>query len=111
MGEQALILSADSWSMTDEKTGKPLNGVSVWFLNAYREDSPEAIGWKPAKVGTTPEVFNQLKAAQLPALCEMHYGAKPGAAGKATLTLVGLRLLRSVNLFASPAPAPAPKAS
>lgn len=103
--EQALVLSADSWAMTDEKTGEMLKGVSVWFLNSYREDSVESIGWKPAKVGGTKEILEALRG-QLPAICEMHYGAKPGAQGKATLTLIGVKVVRQVNLFGNPAIAP-----
>lgn len=30
--ERALILSADTWNMNDERTGKPMSGVSVWYV-------------------------------------------------------------------------------
>lgn len=98
--EKALVLSGDSWSMTDEKTGQILEGISVWFLTPYRtQDNPGQAGYKPAKVGASADVFAKLRAIKLPAICEMVYGAKPGAAGKATLVLLDVLNPAPVDLF------------
>lgn len=97
--EKALILSADSWSMADEKTGEMRNGVSVWFVNNYREDMPDAVGFKPTKVSADVSLLPLLRNAKLPAIFDMHYGSRPGAQGKATLTLIKADKVASVNLF------------
>lgn len=102
MAEVALITSADQWDMKDETTGKPLSGVSIWFLNAYRDDSDQAFGFKPTKVSGTPEMLDALRG-KLPGLFEMQYGSRPGAQGKAALTLVGVKFIKSVDLFGNPA--------
>lgn len=98
--EQALILSADSWSMPDERTGEIRTGVSVWFVNSYREDTAEALGYKPTKVSADLTLLPLLRSAKLPAIFNMHYGSRPGAQGKATLTLIKADKVSSVTLFA-----------
>lgn len=103
MSEKALVLSADSWSMPDEKTGEIRSGVSVWYVNDYRENTDKGVGMKPTKVSSDPSLFEALRKATLPALFEMHYGSRPGAQGKATLTLVGLTHVADVDVFAVPA--------
>lgn len=100
--EKALILSADSWSMPDEKTGEIRKGVSVWFVNDYRDDTEEAVGFKPTKVSADVELLPMLRSAKLPAVFNMHYGSRPGAQGKATLTLIKADKIASVNLFTEP---------
>lgn len=97
--DKALILSADSWSMPDERTGEIRNGVSVWYVNDYREDTSEALGFKPTKVPADPSLFPLLQAAKLPSIFEMTYGSRPGAQNKATLTLIKVHKVASVNLF------------
>jgi hypothetical protein len=100
----ALVLSADAWNMVDEKTGEAMSGVSIWFLTEYRDQSHATqVGYKPAKVGGSPEILEKLRTLQLPAQCEMHYGAKPGAAGKATLILNDITYVKSVDVFGSAA--------
>lgn len=100
--EIALILSADAWAMTDEKSGEVLKGVSIWFLTEYRtQDNDSQVGYKPAKVGGTPEILAKLRTINLPAQCEMVYGAKPGAAGKATLVLNDITFVKTIDVFAS----------
>lgn len=96
----ALVLSADAWNMTDEKSGELLSGVSIWFLTDYRaQDHATQVGYKPAKVSGTPEILEKLRSISLPAQCEMHYSAKPGAGGKATLILADVTFVKSVDVF------------
>lgn len=101
--ERALILSADAWDMPDEKTGEIRSGVSVWYVNDYREDTKTSIGFKPTKVSAAPEILDQLRSSQLPALFQMTYGSRPGAQGKATLTLIKADHVKNVQLFTVPA--------
>lgn len=101
MAERALVLSADQWSMPDERTGEIIKGTSIWYLNSYRESTDGAVGFKPTKVSGSFYMFPQLSAAQLPALCDLEFGSRPGAAGKATLTLTGIKPIKPVNLFGS----------
>lgn len=99
MAERALILSCDRWDMTDEKTGEMRRGLSVWYVNDYRDDTSDAFGYKPTKVSADVELIEQLRKASLPAMFEMHYGSRPGAQGKATLTLIKADHVGNVKLF------------
>lgn len=94
MAEKALVLSADPWEMTDEKTGEVRKGASIWYLNTYREGD---LGQKPTKVSVAPELMAQIKG-KLPAVCELEYGSRPGAQNKATLTVIGMRMHQTVDL-------------
>lgn len=101
MAEMALVTSADPYDVTDEKTGNQIKGTSVWFFNNYRDASTAngALGIKPSKVGCTDELFERMKTMNLPAMCEMVYGSRPGAGGKATLTLLDIKNAVSVDFF------------
>ena len=98
MAELALITSADPWQMVDEKTGEIRNGVSIWYLNDYRDDEGDKFGFKPTKVSADRSILESLRG-KLPGLFELEYGSRPGAQGKATLTLIGAKLVRQVDLF------------
>lgn len=104
MTERALILSVDRWEMTDERTGEMRRGLSVWYVNEYREDTADAIGYKPTKVSADLELFPLFAKARLPALFDMSYGSRPGAQGKATLTLIKADPLANVNIFKAEVP-------
>jgi len=99
MSERALVLSCDSWDMTDEKTGEMRRGLSVWYVNDYRDDGSESLGFKPTKVSADRQLLDKLRDAKLPALFDLDFGSRPGAQGKATLTLIGLTKVQSVDLF------------
>lgn len=107
MAEKALILSADSWEMQDERTGVINRGVSLWYINDYRDDTENGIGSKPIKCGCTAEVFAKIKKAGVPGVFSLDFRTRPGAQGKPSLTLVDVTLIRSLPidaLFASVAP-------
>lgn len=93
MSEKALVLSADPWTMTDEKTGEIRHGVSFWYVNNYRDGEN---GQKPTKVSVSAELHDSVKG-KLPALCELDFGSRPGAQGKATLTVTGVKVLKGVD--------------
>ena len=98
MAERALITSADCWEMPDERTGEIRKGLSVWYLNEYREDTATAFGFKPTKVSADASLLEQVRG-KLPGVFEMEYGSRPGAQGKATLTLIGVRYVKGIDLF------------
>lgn len=107
MSDRCLILSADAWNMTDEKTGEVMSGVSVWYVNDYRDDAEGSFGFKPTKVTLQdPDMFKQL-SGKLPCLADLDFRSKPGAGGKASLVLGKIAVVKpSVQLFES-APAKA----
>lgn len=99
MSEKALILSADKFNFTDKDTGQVFAGVTVWYVNDYRDYGDESLGFKPTKVNASDEIFEQLRKANLPAVFEMGFGSRPGSQGKASLTLVGVKHVNDVDLF------------
>jgi len=99
MAEKVLCLSGDNWGMLDEKTGEKIEGISVWYVNAYREEEAGSIGQKPTKINATAETFAVLQKGGLPGIYELEYGSRPGKAGKATLALIGAKFIQSVDLF------------
>lgn len=110
MAERALILSADRWEMPDERTGEIRKGVSVWYVNDYREDTDTSVGFKPTKVSASPEMLEKLRHSQLPAVYELHYGSRPGKDNKPTLTLIDVGFVSSVDVFnVKPSVVPASK--
>lgn len=100
MADRCLILSADSWNMTDEKSGEMLAGVSVWYVNDYREDAEGSFGFKPTKVTLQDaDMFKQL-SSKLPCLADLDFRSKPGAGGKASLVLGKIAIVKpNVELF------------
>ncbi len=96
---KVLILSADVWEITDEKTGKTNSGCSLWYLNEYREDTIDNLGFKPTKIGANLEVFKSLKNQPLPTLAELDIYTKPGAAGKASLAVRAIKPIKEVKIF------------
>ena len=100
MAERALILSCDTWEVSDEKTGEIRKGLSVWYVNDYRADTQDSFGFKPTKINADISLLDHLRGAKLPALFDLDLGSRPGAQGKATLTLTGLTKIQAVNLFA-----------
>lgn len=102
MAEKALILSADSWEMPDDRTGEIRKGVSVWYVNDYRVDNPTSVGFKPTKVSADLSMLDVLRGAKLPALFNLDFGSRPGVQGKATLTLVAISHIADVPVFMVP---------
>ena len=97
--EATLILSADNWSLIDEKTGKPLAGISIWAVSNYRDPTDQSVGLKPVKMAAPKEIWPSLAAMKFPAMCELNTGIAPGAGGKAAVVVKGIKYLRAVDLF------------
>lgn len=99
MADIALILSADHYSIKDDKTGELNELYQVWYVNDYRSPSDTELGCKPIKMLTTPEIFSGLKKIPLPALFELDLRSRPGKANAAALTVVGMRHVGSPKVF------------
>jgi len=97
--ERALVISADRYEFTDEKTGEIRKGVTVHYINDYREDTDKAIGFKPIKAPATPEAFDAIAKGSAPALYDLDFRTRPGQESKPTLMLVKAQLVRTVKLF------------
>ena len=67
--------------------------------NWHYSESNSQCGRIPWIYNVPAELFEKLRAIKLPAVCEMVYGAKPGAAGKATLVLIDILNPKPVDLF------------
>lgn len=94
MSERVLVLSADPWEIVDKDTGQITNGVSFWYVNKYRDGEN---GQKPTKISVSPELFGLVKG-HLPAICDLDFGSRSGAQGKAVLTITGLNIIQSIDL-------------
>lgn len=101
MAERVLILSADHYNITDEKSGEANDLYQVWYVSDYREDSATEVGCKPIKMLSTPEIFEQLRKASLPSLFDMELRSRPGKANAAALTVVGVTYVSTPSLFDS----------
>lgn len=97
MAEKALVLSADRWEMKDEVTAEVRKGWSVWYVNDYRLDDSMSFGFKPSKISITDDLADDLRKVKLPAVCDLDFGSRPGAGGKATLTITSFKVINSVD--------------
>lgn len=97
--ERALILSADRWSMKDERTGQERAGWSLWFVNQYRENSENAVGLRPTKISVTDELVSEVKKLSFPLMGDLSFGSRPGEGGKATLTITAIKALGTLPDF------------
>jgi hypothetical protein len=97
--ETTLVISADRYEFTDEKTSEIRKGVTLHYINNYRENSAGAVGFKPIRVPATPEVFEAVKKGNAPALYKLDFTTGPGPLGKPTLTVVKAELVRPVKIF------------
>jgi hypothetical protein len=59
--ETALVLSADRYEFSDEKTGDLRRGVTLQYITDYREDTSTSVGFKPIKAPALDEVFDAVQ--------------------------------------------------
>lgn len=98
---RVLILSADTWDMTDENTGEKIAGTTIHYLNKYRDDSASSSGLKPTKISADYSALTKIKSSniQLPAYASIEVMTAPGAGGKAKMIIEDIELIESVELF------------
>lgn len=99
--EQALVLAADKWRMTDQDTGEIREGVSLHYLTDYREQKDTTVGFKPMKVGASDAAFDEIKKGGAPGLYELAMKTKPGKDGIPTFQVIGARLVQKLDLFSA----------
>lgn len=66
MEQNILILSADSWQMTDEKTGELRTGCSIQYIPGLEKvcnETNKSYGYKPVKESLPQEFIHQVAAA------------------------------------------------
>lgn len=97
--ETTLILSADRWELTDDKTGELRSGVVLYYVNQYRDPTDRAIGLRPTKTSATPEVFETVRKGGAPGLYQLDFRTRPGKEGKPTLVAAKAEFLRKLDLF------------
>lgn len=97
--EKALVIAADRYEFTDEKSGEIRKGVTVYYINDYRDDTDKALGFKPIKAPATPEVFEEMRKGGAPALYDLDFKTRPGQEGKPVLTLVKAVFDKAVKVF------------
>lgn len=97
--ETALILSADRWEMTDERTGEIRSGVSLYYVNEYREATDKVIGLKPTKTPATNEVFEAVRKGGAPGLYQLDFRTRPGKEAKPVLMASRADFIRKLELF------------
>lgn len=98
---KVLLLSADTFEVTNENTGELIKGTTLFYLNNYREESVHSLGLKPTKLSGNYELFSTIKneGYSLPAVVELEIATKPGAGGKASLVATSANVIESVELF------------
>lgn len=96
--ELGFLLAADCGTMQDEKTGRNIDWMNCHYLTDYREDTDQGIGFKPIKIGCTPEAFVIFRQHGI-GLYKLDFKTRPGAGGKPALTLVKAEAVGKVDLF------------
>lgn len=98
---KVLLVSADKYELTDENTGELRRGSTLWYLNDYREDTRESMGHKPTKISGSVELIEAIAESVigLPAYAELSFITKPGAGGKASLMISGVKIIKRAELF------------
>lgn len=97
--DTVLVLSADKWEMTDEKTGVIRNGVTIQYVNDYRENDERSVGLKPTKAPASLEVFESIRKGGAPALYRLDFRTRPGKESKPTLTVIKAEIGKAIKIF------------
>ncbi|KQO26312.1 hypothetical protein ASF11_00935 [Acidovorax sp. Leaf76] len=98
MSETVLVLRADRYEFTSEKTGEIIKGANVHFISDGQVETPNAVGEKPMKVAISDEVFNDIKHYGAPAIYDITIRTKPGKEGAATIVLTKAKFRQAFTL-------------
>jgi len=98
MSETVLVLRADRYEFTSEKTGEIIKGANVYFISDTQVETPNAVGDKPMKVAISDEVFNEIKHYGAPAIYDITTKTKPGKDGTATVVLTKAKFQQAFKL-------------
>lgn len=98
--ESVLVLSADRWELTDERTGEIRRGVTLSYVNSYRETTERSVGLRPTKAPATEEAFDAIRKAGAPGLYQLDFRTRPGKESVPVVTIVKAECIRKLDLFA-----------
>lgn len=73
MDEKVLILSASKYDFTDERTGRKLEGLTVWLIPVKQVDKENLNGIKPVKYSLPASKKHVFDDVMLPAYATMHF--------------------------------------
>lgn len=105
--ENVLLHFVAPWEMQDEKTGRTMRGFSLQFISPYNETREGALGYRSTKTSVRDEaVYESLRKLPLPVMCELALEARPGADGKLTAVVSGVKNVKAVRLFQAVPAAP-----
>ena len=99
------VLSADNWEFPDERTGEIRRGVTITYVNNYRQSSERSLGLRPTKAPATSDAFDSIKKGGAPALYRLDFRTRPGKEAKPVLTVSAAEFVRLVELFPELEPA------
>ncbi len=98
MSETVLILRAQKYEFTSEKTGEIIKGCNVVYVNDYQVETDSAVGDSPMKVSASDEVFAEIKKNKAPGIYEIGTRTKPGKDGQATVVMTQAKFKRGFSL-------------
>jgi hypothetical protein len=93
--ETCVLLAARRYQFTDDKTGRPVEGVSLTYLTGDSETTPDQRGMFPLSITAPLEVFGLL--TEVPGVYDMDFKQRPGKGGKPALQVVGLRFKQALT--------------
>lgn len=96
-----LILSADKYTIPDQKTGEVNELHQVWMANQYRASSDTEKGSKPVKTLVEADVFAELMKHDLPGLFDVSMNMRPGKGNTLSAVITGFKFLSTPKIFAS----------
>lgn len=98
MNQKGVVIYANPWSMTDERTGKAMEGITVEYLACENlnpvTNEDGSMGVRHCKESIPLNLSPELK--YVPGVYDLEFGLKPGTKGKMQVKLVGLHYLGDV---------------
>lgn len=98
MSETVLILRAQKYDFTSEKTGEIIKGSNVYYINDYQVETENAVGDSPMKVAASDEVFAEVKKHKAPGVYQINTRTKPGKDGQATVVVTQAKFIKAFTL-------------
>lgn len=98
MKQNVIVLSAKRYSMTDEKTGRLVEGVTVWYLTTDHLASvivdQDNVGCQPCKVSLPIQLWDKVRIA--PGIYDCEFALRPASGGKLNLVPVDLNYMSDI---------------
>lgn len=98
MSETVLILRAQKYEFTSEKTGEIIKGCNLFYINDYQVETEHAVGDAPMKVAASDEVFREVKLHKAPGVYQINTRTKPGKDGQATVVVTQAKFVQAFSL-------------